>query len=325
MTTPDLGTRPSPGGRVAVVAGATRGAGRGIAAALGEAGAIVICTGRSTTRADAGTSSDYDRPETIEETAELVTRLGGRGVPIPVDHLDPAQVAALAERVRREYGRIDVLVNDIWGAELLKGGPPDWNTPLWKLDLQKGLRILRLGIETHLITSHYLLPLLVAQPGGLLVEVTDGTSEYNAGHYRISVFYDLAKQSVNRLAFSQGHELEPHGATAVAITPGWLRSEMMLDNFGVTEANWRDALKDGARPQAPPDFALSESPRYIGRAVVAVASDPERAQWNKRSVSTGDLARHYGFTDVDGSRPDIWRYIAEVREGRQQRPLLDYR
>jgi NAD(P)-dependent dehydrogenase (short-subunit alcohol dehydrogenase family) len=248
-------------GRVAVVAGA----GRGIAAALGEAGAIVICTGRSTAHANAFTRSDYDRPETIDGTAELVTSLGGVGVPIAVDHLEPDQVAKLAERIRGEYKRIDVLVNDIWGAERLKGGPRDWNTPLWDLDLQKGLRILRLGIETHLVTSHFLLPLLVAEPGGLLVEVTDGTDEYNTSHYRISVFYDLVKQSVNRLAFSQGHELGPHGATAVAITPGWLRSEMMLDNFGVTEANWRNALSDrgSGQPKAPPDFALSESPRYV--------------------------------------------------------------
>ena len=313
-------------GRIAVVAGATRGAGRGIAAALGEAGATVICTGRTSTRADAPTRSDYDRPETIEETAELVTGLGGKGVAIAVDHLEPAQVAALAERIRSDHGRIDLLVNDIWGAEVLKGGPPQWNTPIWKLDLQKGLRILRLGIETHLVTSHYLLPLLVAQPGGLLVEVTDGTGDYNARHYRISVFYDLVKQSVNRLAFSQGHELGPHGATAVAITPGWLRSEMMLENFGVAEANWRDALTEReGRHQAPPDFALSESPRYVGRAVAALAADPDRARWNQKSVSSGELARHYGFTDIDGSRPDIWRYTAEVREGGKVAELDDYR
>jgi NAD(P)-dependent dehydrogenase (short-subunit alcohol dehydrogenase family) len=313
-------------GRIAVVAGATRGAGRGIATALGEAGATVICTGRSSMRADAPTRSDYDRPETIEETAELVTRLGGKGVAIAVDHLEPAQVAALAERIRDEHGRIDVLVNDIWGAEVLKGAPPQWNTPIWKLDLQKGLRILRLGIETHLVTSHYLLPLLVAQPGGLLVEVTDGTADYNAQHYRISVFYDLVKQSVNRLAFSQGHELAPHEATAVAITPGWLRSEMMLENFGVTEVNWREALtaREG-RHQAPPDFALSESPRYVGRAVAALAADPDRGRWNQKSVSTGELARHYGFTDIDGSRPDIWRHTAEVREGGKVAGLSDYR
>ena len=314
-------------GRVAVVAGATRGAGRGIAAALGEAGATVICTGRSTARADAPTRSDYDRPGTIEQTAELVTNLGGVGIPVAVDHLEPAQVAALAERIRGEHGRIDVLVNDIWGAERLKGGPADWNKPIWKLDLRKGLRILRLGIETHLVTSHYLLPLLVAQPGGLLVEVTDGTADYNESHYRISVFYDLVKQSVNRLAFSQGHELEPYMAAAVAITPGWLRSEMMLENFCVTETNWRAALDDraGGEPKAPPDFVLSESPRYIGRAVVALATDPDRKQWNKKSLSSGELARHYGFTDIDGSRPDIWRYMTEVREKGGLANLGDYR
>jgi NAD(P)-dependent dehydrogenase (short-subunit alcohol dehydrogenase family) len=293
-------------GRVAVVAGATRGAGRGIAAALGEAGATVVCTGRSTRTA----RSEYNRQETIEETAELVTGLGGVGIAAAVDHLHPDQVKTLAERIRKDYGRVDVLVNDIWGAELLKGGPADWNTPIWKHDLDKGLRILRLAIETHVITSHHLLPLLIDRPGGLLVEVTDGTAAYNASHYRISVFYDLAKVAVTRLAFSQGHELQPHGATAVAITPGWLRSEMMLEAFGVSEERWRDAIGRSA----PPDFALSESPRYVGRAVVALASDPARARWNQQSVSSGQLAREYGFTDVDGSRPDIWRYMEEIRE-----------
>jgi len=308
-------------GRVALVAGATRGAGRGIAEALGEAGATVICTGRSTR----GRRSDYDRPETIEETAELVTQRGGVGIAVAVDHLDSEQVRALADRVRGEHGHLDVLVNDIWGAEKLKGGPADWNTPIWNHDLSIGLRILRLAIETHLVTSHYLLPLLIDRPGGLLVEVTDGTSDYNASRYRISVFYDLAKVAINRLAFSQGHELKPHGAAAVAVTPGWLRSEMMLDNFGVTEANWREAL-DPARsglPAAPPDFELSESPHYVGRAVAAMAADANRAQWNQRSVSSAELARHYGFTDVDGSQPDIWRYIEEVRErGLEADPAL---
>src|SRR6266480_2764786 len=246
-------------GRVAVVAGATRGAGRGIATALGEAGATVVCTGRSSRTGS--TPSDYDRPETIEETADLVTDLGGTGIAAVVDHLDPDQVEGLAGRIRREHGHIDVLVNDIWGAEMLKGGPAQWNTPIWKLDLDAGLRILRLAIDTHLITSHHLLPLLITEPGGLLVEVTDGTAAYNASQYRISVFYDLAKVAVNRLAFSQGHELASHGATAVAVTPGWLRSEMMLDNYGVTEANWRAALEpdrgDGY-PTAPGGFASSE-------------------------------------------------------------------
>lgn len=295
-------------GRVAVVAGATRGAGRGIAAALGEAGATVVCTGRSSAAGNSG--SDYDRPETIEETAELVTRLGGVGIARRVDHLDSDQVRDLAGYIRRQHGRLDVLVNDIWGGEVLKGlDPADWDTPIWEHDLAGGLRILELAIDTHLITSHHLLPLLVDQPGGLVVEVTDGTTEYNATHYRISVFYDLAKVAVNRLAFSQGHELAPHGATAVAITPGWLRSEMMLDIFGVSEDNWRDALVDGAvdgYPPAPPGFAASESPRYVGRAVTALAGDRGRARWNQQSVNATQLAREYGFTDVDGTQPDSW-------------------
>jgi NAD(P)-dependent dehydrogenase (short-subunit alcohol dehydrogenase family) len=304
-------------GRVAVVAGATRGAGRGIAAALGEAGATVVCTGRSSRTGS--TRSDYDRAETIEETAELVTDLGGTGIAAVVDHLDPPQVKNLADDIRREHGQIDVLVNDIWGAEMLKGGPADWNKPIWELDLDDGLRILRLAIDTHLITSHYLLPLLIDEPGGLLVEVTDGTAEHNASRYRISVFYDLTKVAVNRLAFSQGHELEPFGTTAVAVTPGWLRSEMMLDAFGVSEENWRDS------DIAPPDFALSESPRYVGRAVVALASDPDRARWNQQSVHSGQLAREYGFTDIDGSQPDMWRFIEEVREPGLDASHADYR
>jgi NAD(P)-dependent dehydrogenase (short-subunit alcohol dehydrogenase family) len=304
-------------GRIAVVAGATRGAGRGIAAALGEAGATVICTGRTTR----SSRSEYDRAETIEETAELVTRLGGSGIAMAVDHLEADQVEDLARQIRERYGRIDVLVNDIWGGELLKGGPADWNTPIWAHNLEKGLRILRLAIDTHLITSHYLLPLLIENPGGLLVEVTDGTAAYNASRYRISVFYDLAKVAINRLAFSQGHELEPYGAAAVAITPGWLRSEMMLGNFGVSEENWRDAL----RTTAPADFALSESPRYVGRAIAALATDPKRARWNQQSVSSGHLALEYGFTDIDGSRPDIWRYLEQVRDPGLDANFDDYR
>jgi NAD(P)-dependent dehydrogenase (short-subunit alcohol dehydrogenase family) len=312
-------------GRVAVVAGATRGAGRGIATALGEAGATVICTGRSTRLR----RSEYDRVETIEETAELVTRLGGVGIAAAVDHLDAAQVQALAAQIRQDHGHIDVLVNDIWGGELLKGGPAEWNTPIWQHDLDKGLRILRLAIDTHLITSHYLLPLLVDRTGGLLVEVTDGTSAHNSSRYRISVYYDLAKVAVNRLAFSQGHELAPYGATAVAITPGWLRSEMMLDAFGVAEDNWRDAVDparaNSGQPAAPPDFALSETPRYVGRAVAALAADPNRARWNQQSVTSGLLAHEYGFTDLDGSQPDIWRYIEEVREPGLQADLNQFR
>ena len=211
-----------------------------------------------------------------------------------------------------------MLVNDIWGAEQLKGGPPDWNKPIWEVDLEKGLRILRLGIETHLVTSHHLLPLLVDRPGGLLVEVTDGTTDYNASRYRISVFYDLAKVAVNRLAFSQGHELAPHGATAVALTPGWLRSEMMLEHYKAKGDDWRTA-------QAPPGFAASESPRYVGRAVAALAADPERARWNQQSVTSAQLAAAYGFTDVDGSRPDVWRYMQAVEDGSGSTDPNDYR
>ncbi len=288
------------------MAGATRGAGRGIAAALGEAGATVICTGRSSVSGNE--QSDYDRPETIEETAELVTQLGGTGIAMQVDHLDIAAVRRLADRIADENATIDILVNDIWGAEVLKGGPPLWNRPIWEHDLTDGLRILRLGIDTHLITSHCLLPLLVGKPGGLLVEVTDGTKSFNDENYRLSVFYDLAKTAVNRLAYSHGHELQEFGATAVAVTPGWLRSEMMLDNWGVTEEDWHAALdplrSDG--PIAPPGFAASETPRYVGRGVAAIAADTRRARFNQQSVTSAELAREYGFTDLDCRQPDGW-------------------
>jgi NAD(P)-dependent dehydrogenase (short-subunit alcohol dehydrogenase family) len=288
-------------GRVALVTGATRGAGRGIAVALGEAGATVYCTGRSTR----SSRSEYDRPETIEDTAELVAAAGGQAVAVPVDHLDPTAVATLVRRIDGEHGRLDVLVNDIWGGELLF----EWNTPVWEHDLEKGLRILRLAVDTHLITSHFALPLLIRRPGGLVVEMTDGTREYNAENYRVSMFYDLAKTAVIRLAFAQGVELAPHGCTAVALTPGWLRSEMMLENFGVTEANWRDAAA------VQPHFAaISESPVFVGRAVAALAADPELHGRNGGSFSSGGLAREYGFTDVDGSRPDCWRYMVEVQD-----------
>ena len=285
---------------IALVAGATRGAGRGIAAGLGEIGATVYCTGRST-RAQ---RSDYDRPETIEETAELVTRAGGTGIAHQADHLDPAQVEALVARIRQEQGRLDVLVNDAWGGERLL----QFGTPVWEHDLAKGLRMLRNAIETHLITSHFALPLLLEHEGGLLVEVGDGTVEYNATHYRESVFYDLAKTGINRLAWGQAQELGPRGATAVSLTPGWLRSEMMLEAFGVTEENWRDAT------ERIPHFCISESPRYVGRAVAALATDPEVARFNGQSLSSGGLAHVYGFTDLDGTRPDAWRYILEHRD-----------
>jgi NAD(P)-dependent dehydrogenase (short-subunit alcohol dehydrogenase family) len=307
-------------GKVALVAGATRGAGRGIAVALGEAGATVVCTGRSS--ATGRLRSDYPgRPETVEETAAMVDAAGGTGVAVVVDHLERDQVAALAERVRGDHGRLDVLVNDIWGGELLHGGPEQWDTPLWELDLDPGLRMLRLAIDTHLITSHHLLPLMVERPGGLVVEVTDGTAAHNATRYRLSVFYDLAKVAVSRLAFSQGHELATVGCTAMAVTPGWLRSELMLEAFRTTEDDWRSSLGT----TAPPDFATAESPRYVGRGVAAVAADPDRARWNQSSVTVGELADAYGFTDVDGSQPQSWRFIEEVREQGLDADPADYR
>jgi NAD(P)-dependent dehydrogenase (short-subunit alcohol dehydrogenase family) len=288
-------------GKVALVTGATRGAGRGTAVALGEAGATVYCTGRSTVER----RSEYNRPETIEETAALVTDADGTGIAVATDHLEPAQVEALVQRIDAESGRLDVLVNDIWGGEKLF----EWDTPVWEHDLENGLRMLRLAIDTHLITSHFALPLLIRKPGGLVVEMTDGTQEYNAEHYRNSVFYDLAKTAVIRLAFAQSVELAPHGCTAVALTPGWLRSEMMLDNYGVTEDNWRDGAAIN-----PHFAAISESPLYVGRAVAALAADPDLQRRNGGSFSSGGLAREYGFTDVDGSQPDAWRYMVEVQD-----------
>ena len=290
-------------GKVALVAGATRGGGRGIAVALGEAGATVYATGRSTRER----RSEIDRPETIEETAEQVTAAGGEGIAVAVDHLDQAQVAALVERIERDHGRLDVLVNDIWGSEHLF----EWNTPVWEHDLANGLHLLRLAIDTHLITSHHALPLLIREPGGLVVEVTDGTAGYNADHYRVGMFYDLAKTAAIRMAWGLAQELEANGGTAVALTPGWMRSELMLEHHGVSEENWRDAT------ERTPHFCISETPRFVGRAVAALAADPDRARWNGQSLSSGGLAQVYGFTDLDGTRPDCWRYMVEVveREG----------
>ncbi|HEV8165657.1 MAG TPA: SDR family oxidoreductase [Actinomycetota bacterium] len=284
-------------GKVALVAGATRGAGRAIAVELARAGATVYATGRSTRSAP----SEYNRPETIEETGELMEAAGGTGVALRVDHLDPGQVAALVRRIDADHGRLDVLVNDIWGGEKLF----QWDARLWEHDLDKGLRLLRLAVDTHLVTSHHALPLLIRRPGGLVVEMTDGTADYNARNYRVNAFYDLAKSAVLRLAWSQGHELAGFGCTAVALTPGWMRSEMMLEVYGVTEANWRDV---------PGHFGISETPTFTGRAVVALAADPDVARWHQASLSSGQLAREYGFVDVDGSAPDAWRYLVEVQD-----------
>lgn len=297
--------------QVALVTGATRGAGRGIAIELGVAGAIVYCTGRSTKQQP----SDMDRPETIDETAELIEREGGRAIPVQVDHLDPAQVEKLTKLIEREHGRLDILVNDIWGGDRFI----EWNVPVWEYSLENGLRMLRGAIDTHLITSHFALPLLIKNPGGLVVEVTDGTAEYNNDHYRVSLFYDLAKTGVIRMAWSLAQELKSHSCTALALSPGWLRSEQMLDNYGVTEENWRDATK------VQPHFIITETPRYVGRAVAHLAADPDVARWNGQSLSSGQLAKVYGFTDLDGSQPNAWRYLVEVQDKGKPADATGYR
>ncbi|MEH1814605.1 MAG: SDR family oxidoreductase [Nostoc sp.] len=296
--------------KIALVVGATRGAGRGIAVELGAAGATVYVTGRTTVTV----RSEYNRPETIQETAELVNQAGGKGIAVIVDHLDPKQVQALVARVEQEQGRLDVLVNDI-GAEYLA----EFNKPVWELSLERGLRMLRLAIDTHLIASHFALPLLIQKPGGLVVEITDGTAEYNSKNYRLSLFYDLAKTSVIRMAWALAQELKPHQCTAVALTPGWLRSELMLDHFGVSEANWQDASAK------EPHFIISETPHYVGRAVAYLAGDPQVVRWNGQSLSSGQLAQVYDFTDLDGSQPDAWRYICEVQEMGKPADATGYR
>ena len=289
-------TRPLTG-TVALVAGGTRGGGRGIAVELGAAGATVYVSGRSSV---AG-RSDLDRPETVEETAELVTAAGGAGIPVRTDHSRPDQVRALVERISAEQdGRLDVLVNCVWGGDPLS----DWEHPIWEQDLDQGFRLLRRAVDTHIITSRYALPLMVARRRGLVVEVTDG----NSARYRGSVFYDLAKSSVIRLAVAQAAELRPYGVAAVALTPGFLRSEAMLDGLGVTEANWRDGAAQD------PHFAQSESPAYLGRAVAALAADPDILARSGRALATWDLYKDYGFTDADGSRPDFAAYWAETLE-----------
>jgi NAD(P)-dependent dehydrogenase (short-subunit alcohol dehydrogenase family) len=277
---------------------------------LGAAGATVYVTGRTTS----SERSEMNRPETIDETAALVDAAGGRGIAVQVDHLVPAEVRALVARIEREQGALHVLVNDIFGLTTM-----EWDKTVWESSLETGLRTLRLQVETHAITSHFAIPLLIQTPGGLVVEMTDGTDEYNANNYRVSFFYDLAKASVNRMAFALAHELRPHGATAVSLTPGWLRSEAMLEAYGVTESNWRDATAHS------PHFGISESPAFVGRAVAALARDPDVARWNGASLSSGQLAKIYGFTDLDGSRPDAWRYMTEVQDPGKPADTTGYR
>jgi NAD(P)-dependent dehydrogenase (short-subunit alcohol dehydrogenase family) len=280
--------------RVALVAGATRGAGRGIAVELGAAGATVYVTGRSTR----ASRSEMGRPETIEETAELVDAAGGRGIPVRADHSSPGDVEAVIERIDSEQGgRLDVLVNDVWGGDPLA----DWERPFWEQSIDDALRMVRNGIETHLVTSRFAVPLMVRRGAGLVIEITDGVSD----DYRGSLYYDLVKSAVIRLAKGQAAELARHGVTALALTPGFLRSEAMLDHFGVTEDTWRDAVEKDRH------FVASETPTYIGRAVAALAADPDVARFAGQALSTWGLQEQYDFTDADGSRPNWGKYFAE--------------
>ncbi len=300
-------------GKVAVVAGATRGAGRGIACMLGEAGAVVYCSGRSSRSHSGGPSRTAgkggdsafqlaSRPETIEETAERVTSFGGLGIPVVADHTSEEAVKSLFERVRVEYGRLDVLVNDVWGGDELA----EWGKPFWEQDLHKGWQMQERAVYSHAVTSHYAAPLLIEGRQGLIVEVTDGDTH----DYRGNFFYDLAKASVIRMAFAMAQELRPHNVTALAITPGFLRSEAMLDYFEVSEANWRDGAKKD------PHFIASESPYFVGRAVAALAADPLVAEKSGKALSSWTLGREYGFTDLDGSRPDWGLYYEEHIKGK---------
>lgn len=279
-------------GRVALVTGATRGAGRGIARALGEAGATVYCTGRSTR----GASATPGRPESIEETAELVDAAGGKGIAVRCDHTNEAEVVALVARIEAEAKQLDVLVNDIWGGDAVN----EWGKPFWETSIEKGRLLFERGLFSHIVTSRHAVPLMVRARRGLVVEIGDGSGLY----YRDSFFYDLVKTSILRVAFAMAEELRPHGVTALALTPGYLRSEAMLEeHFGVTEATWREAIaKD-------PHFAQSETPLFVGRAVAALAADPRVFEKTGGSFDSGSLAEEYGFSDADGSRPNWARYF----------------
>lgn len=292
-------------GKIALVAGATRGAGRGIATMLGEAGATVYCTGRSAratkTPPSEGERSPFDlgmRPETIEETAEMVTARGGIGIAVQTDHTVEEQVKALVERVKREQGRLDILVNDIWGGDALT----EFGKPFWEVNLSYGRTMLDRAVFTHIVTSHYAAPLMMESGPGLIVEITDGDFFF----YRGNIFYDLVKTSVIRLAFVWARELRKHKITAVALTPGFLRSEAMLEHLGVTENNWQDAGKQD------PNFLSSETPCYVGRAVAALAADPDVFKKSGRVFSSWGLAKEYGFSDIDGRRPDFSVIFDEI-------------
>jgi NAD(P)-dependent dehydrogenase (short-subunit alcohol dehydrogenase family) len=297
------------GGKVALVAGATRATGRAIAVELGMLGATVYATGRTTS----SSPSEMGRPETIEQTAAAVDAAGGAGIAVRVDHSVPAEVAALVRRIDTDHGRLDILVNDVWGGDMFT----EWGKAIWEHSLDRGLRLLHQGVDTHLITSHHALPLMIRRPGGLVVEMTDGKAI--DGDYRESVFYDLVKVSVIRLAQAQAAELRPCGGVAVAVTPGWIRSERMLEKFGVTEDNWRDGTRKD------PHFCITETPRYTGRGIAALAADPGAARFTGHTLSSVDLAAEYDLTDVDGTRPDFPRYFTEVMAGERPAGDVGYR
>ncbi len=302
-------------GKIALVAGATRGAGRGIAVALGEAGATVYCTGRSSRRsAKARPAAKPGVSETIEETAELVTAAGGLGIAVRVDHTVPAEVKKLVAQIKRRNKHLDILVNDIWGGDALT----EFGKPFWKVNLENGLQMLKQAVHSHIITSHYAAPLMLGRPGGIMFEITDGDAFY----YRGNIFYDLVKISVIRLAFAMSRELRKRNIASVALTPGFLRSERVLEHFGVTEANWKEAgnrknanVNSKDQNDAPQDFMISESPCYIGRAVAALAADPHVMKKTGRVFSSWGLAREYGFTDLDGAQPD-WGAHAREKYGK---------
>ncbi|GGD57741.1 SDR family oxidoreductase [Paenibacillus nasutitermitis] len=277
--------------RIAVVAGSTRGAGRAIAVTLGAAGATVYCTGRSMR----GNPSDINRQETIEETAEMVTAAGGKGIPVRVDHTVEEEVKNLFAQIREEQqGRLDILVNDIWGGEKLF----EWNTPFWEHSLPNGLLMQDRAVRAHMITSYYAAPLMAARKSGLIIEVTDGIG-YG---YRVNLYYSLAKISAIHLAAAMAEELRPFNVTALAVTPGFLRSEQMLDHFGVQEENWRDAVKQ------EPHYAESETPYLLGRGIAALAADPHVMDKSGKTLGSWHLSDEYGFTDVDGRKPHWGNY-----------------
>jgi len=289
-------------GKVALVAGATRGCGRAIAMELARAGAYVYATGRSSR---ATGRSEMNRPETIEATGELMTAAGGTGLALRVDHLEPDEVSGLVKRIEETHGRLDILVNDIFGGDTYMQG----DKRLWEHDLPGGLRMLRMGIDTHLITAALALPLVLRHPGGLVIEMTDGTFEYNRKYRgRVGFYYDQVKAAVERITIGLTAELDGQPCTALAVTPGWLRSEAMLEEFGVTEDNWRDATA------AEPHFCISESPSYVARGIAALAADPDVPRYAGKCLTSGQLARIYGITDTDGSRPNCWSYVTEIED-----------